>query len=101
MEGRQMKEFGNTPDVVQHDAEKRRMSALAEGNIELCDSSELARPRISNGFGCSDCAWRFTASEPLVGNSVEEMRQHCEAQRDQEFKAHVCADHPKKRVLAN
>jgi hypothetical protein len=47
------------------------------------------------GYGCSECAWVFTASGPLVGNSIEEMKRRYETQRDEEFATHICAGHPK------
>jgi hypothetical protein len=46
------------------------------------------------GWACSQCAWAFNPAGPLVGESIEEMKTHYEAQRDQEFKSHVCAKHP-------
>jgi hypothetical protein len=49
-----------------------------------------------NGFGCSECGWRFKPLGPLVGSSIGEMKQKFEAQRDEEFKAHVCAKYSKK-----
>jgi hypothetical protein len=48
------------------------------------------------GFGCSDCDWRFEPSGAPIGPSFDEMLRRFEWQRDQEFTAHVCADHPKK-----
>ena len=47
------------------------------------------------GFGCSGCNWVFNASGALVGDSLDEMKQKYEAQRDKEFAAHLCADLPK------
>ena len=43
------------------------------------------------GFGCSQCNWAFKPSDALVGESLDEMKQKYEAQRDKEFAAHVCA----------
>jgi hypothetical protein len=48
------------------------------------------------GYGCSECGWVFTASGPLVGDTIEEMKRRYENQCDAEFAAHVCADHPRK-----
>jgi len=45
------------------------------------------------GYGCSQCAWVFQSSGALVGNSLDEMKQQYEAQRDKEFFAHICAEH--------
>jgi hypothetical protein len=47
------------------------------------------------GFGCSECGWRFKPSGPLTGKSFDEMMRNFELQRDREFRAHVCADHPR------
>ena len=38
----------------------------------------------------------FTASGPLVGDTIEEMKLRYESQRDSEFAAHICAEHPRK-----
>jgi hypothetical protein len=48
------------------------------------------------GFGCSECTWRFKSSGPPTGRSFDEMLRNFELQRDKEFTSHVCADHPKK-----
>jgi hypothetical protein len=47
------------------------------------------------GFGCSECGWRFRSSEALTGTSFDEMMRNFELQRDKEFTLHVCADHPR------
>jgi hypothetical protein len=47
------------------------------------------------GFGCSHCDWVFNPADALVGESLEEMKRRYEAQRDKEFAAHVCAEHPR------
>jgi hypothetical protein len=47
------------------------------------------------GFGCSACTWVFQSSGALVGESLEEMKQRYEAQRDKGFASHDCAKHPK------
>jgi len=46
------------------------------------------------GWTCSACAWEFKPSGPPIGSTLEEMKHNYEGQRDQEFKAHVCAKHP-------
>jgi len=46
------------------------------------------------GFGCSECSWVFETSTALVAESLDEMKQKYEAQRDNEFAAHVCVKHP-------
>ena len=52
------------------------------------------RPKFQ-GWGCSECAWVFNPSGPLVGGSIDEMKTLFEQQRDKEFAAHVCAEHPR------
>jgi hypothetical protein len=47
------------------------------------------------GFGCSECNWVFRPLDPVVGKSLDEMKQKYEAQRDKEFAAHICAEHPR------
>jgi hypothetical protein len=54
----------------------------------------LEEPRF-RGFGCSECAWVFSASGTPAGKSFDEMLQNFELQRDREFSLHVCADHPR------
>jgi hypothetical protein len=49
------------------------------------------------GCGCSECAWTFKPSGPLVGDSLYEMREIYERQREKEFASHVCAEHPRAR----
>jgi hypothetical protein len=45
-------------------------------------------------WACSECAWTFSPLDPPRGNSLEEMKQNYERQRDNEYASHVCADHP-------
>jgi hypothetical protein len=47
------------------------------------------------GWACSVCAWVFNRLGPLVGNSIEEMKQRYAMERDKEFASHVCAAHPR------
>jgi hypothetical protein len=47
------------------------------------------------GWICSECAWAFNPSGPLIGESLDKMKRHYQEQRDNEFKSHVCAEHPK------
>jgi hypothetical protein len=46
------------------------------------------------GWACSECAWAFNPSGPVVGKSIEEMKTHYEEQRDKEFASHACAGPP-------
>jgi hypothetical protein len=47
------------------------------------------------GWSCSECAWVFNPSGTPTGRSLDEMKQNYEQQRDKEFAAHVCAEHPR------
>jgi len=47
------------------------------------------------GFACSECNWAFQPCGALVGQSLDEMKEKYEAQRDKEFAAHVCAKRPR------
>ena len=47
------------------------------------------------GFGCSECNWVFRPLDVVVGKSLDEMKRKYEAQRDKEFAAHICAEHPR------
>jgi hypothetical protein len=49
------------------------------------------------GWGCSECAWVFNPSGLPAGKSLNEMMQNYQQQRDKDFAAHVCAEHPKPR----
>jgi hypothetical protein len=44
-------------------------------------------------FGCSECNWVFKPSGALIGESLDEMKEKYEAQRNKEFAAHVCDKH--------
>jgi len=46
-------------------------------------------------WGCSECAWVFKPLGSPVGRTIEEMIQNYERQRDRDFAAHVCAEHPR------
>ena len=45
-------------------------------------------------WGCTDCAWIFKPSGPPIGKTLDEMKENYARQRDKDFNAHVCADHP-------
>jgi hypothetical protein len=47
------------------------------------------------GWACSECAWAFNSSGPLIGKTLDEMKMHYQDQRDKEFKSHICAEHPR------
>jgi rubredoxin len=48
-----------------------------------------------HGWACSVCAWVFKGSGRLGDESIEEMKRGYEAERDKEFRSHVCAEHPR------
>jgi hypothetical protein len=48
-----------------------------------------------HGWACTECAWVFNPSGPLIGKSIDERKMHYQQQRDKEFTYHVCADHPR------
>ena len=45
------------------------------------------------GFGCSECNWKFSASGTLAGDSLDEMKRKYAVERDKEFAAHTCVKH--------
>jgi len=47
------------------------------------------------GYGCSECNCVFKPSGVFLRESLDEMMQKYEAQRDKEFAAHVCVKHPR------
>lgn len=49
-----------------------------------------------HGWACSACGWEFKSSAPFTGTTIDEMKRVYEGQRDEKFKAHVCAKHPKR-----
>ena len=49
----------------------------------------VERPRFM-GWACSECAWEFSPSGIPAGNTIDEMKQEYERQRDKEFGSHVC-----------
>jgi hypothetical protein len=51
------------------------------------------------GWGCSECAWVFNSTGSPIGDSFDEMKQIYEQQRDKDFAAHVCAEHPKSKNI--
>ena len=78
-------------------------------NINTSLRERLPRPKVNQSkslawvettdleaWTCTACAWAFLPSGPPVGDSLEEMMQNYEQQRDREFSSHVCAQHPKR-----
>ena len=52
------------------------------------------------GWACSECTWEFNPAGVPAGNSIAEMKQNYERQRDNEFQAHLCAKHPKTQKVS-
>ena len=50
--------------------------------------------KLFTGWACSQCAWQFNPTGPVVGHSMTEMVEKYQKQRDDEFKALVCAKQP-------
>ena len=48
----------------------------------------------TEAWTCAACAWAFLPSGPPQGDTLEEMIQNYERQRDIEFISHACAQHP-------
>jgi rubredoxin len=44
-------------------------------------------------WGCSECAWVFTPSDPPIGKSLDEMKRNFQAHLSEEFASHACAKH--------
>ena len=49
------------------------------------------------GWACSQCAWEFTPSKIPIGNTIAEIKQSYERERDKEFASHVFAGHPREQ----
>ncbi len=47
------------------------------------------------GWACTECSWVFNPSGPLVGRTIDEMKIQYEQERDKEFAAHACGEHPR------
>ena len=48
-----------------------------------------------HGPACSRCAWLFRPSGPPTGISLQQMKENYMRCCNEEFAAHVCAEHPK------
>jgi hypothetical protein len=46
------------------------------------------------GWACSQCAWEFNPSVIPTGNTLAEIKELYERERDKEFASHVCAKYP-------
>jgi hypothetical protein len=48
-----------------------------------------------HGPACSRCAWLFRPTGPPTGSSLTEMKENYMRSCNEEFAAHVCAEHPR------
>jgi hypothetical protein len=62
-------------------------------NAAMPRSLKWIKSQNFQGFGCSECSWKFSPTGALAGDSLDEMKRKYEAERDKEFAAHVCARH--------
>lgn len=44
------------------------------------------------GFGCSECDWKFKPTGALTAASLDDMKKEYQTHRDKEFAAHICAN---------
>jgi hypothetical protein len=44
---------------------------------------------------CPECAWKFKPSGVPTGNTIDQIKQQYERQRDNEFGSHLCREHPR------
>jgi len=51
---------------------------------------EWTRSKNFEGFGCSQCHWKFNPLGVLAGDSLEGMKRTYEAQHNKEFATHTC-----------
>lgn len=47
------------------------------------------------GWACTDCAWVFQSSWPLLGKTIDEIKTKFKKERDEAFSSHICAQHPR------
>jgi hypothetical protein len=87
---------GELEDQCRDVASRRITAAKFEVAVEA-SRRELVWVEKKNfqGWACSECAWEFNPSGPLIGESLDKMKTHYQEQRDKEFKSHVCAQHPR------
>src|ERR1700687_2042533 len=65
-------------------------------NLRMARNLVFVKKPNFEGFGCSECSWVFRpASSALVGESLENMMDKFESERDKEFAAHSCEQRAK------
>ena len=50
--------------------------------------------KLFTGWACSQCAWQFSLSVIPAANTLAEIKELYERERDKEFASHVCAKYP-------
>ena len=50
------------------------------------------------GYGCSECDWKYKPIGKVAGDSLDEMKRRFEAERDKEFASHVCTAFPRQKA---
>lgn len=48
-----------------------------------------------HGPACSRCAWLFRPTGPPAGDTLQQMKENYVRSCNDEFAAHVCAEHPR------
>ena len=82
---------------------RSRGSMSALGGCSMAETKRCAMSRTLiwiegprfRGWGCSECGWIFNPSGPPSGEDFNAMKQDFESQRDKEFAAHLCVEHPR------
>jgi hypothetical protein len=78
-----------------HFKESRSLQVPTEAIKAMRRKLVWVESQIFQGWACSECAWAFNPLGPLFDESIDDMKMHYETQRDKEFAAHVCAEHPR------
>jgi hypothetical protein len=58
---------------------------------------ELVWIKEKSNWGCTECAWVFSAANVRMEGPLEDMLHRFEEERQREFHQHSCADNPKAR----
>jgi hypothetical protein len=53
------------------------------------------------GWGCAECGWVFNPSGPPIGKSLDDMREHFQAQLSKQFRSHACVSRSRARAAAS
>jgi hypothetical protein len=61
-------------------------------NAAMQRTLEWVKDQNFQGFGCSECNWKFKPHGSLVGDSLDEMKRNYVAQCKKEFAAHACVN---------